>query len=94
MTTHKENERKVICSVERGFENSENNVGRLRAYFEIMPTSEITPINSTEHFCETESVFVTGQFPELKEKFGDRIFEATCIPTSFETREGDCRYVT
>ncbi|EGQ8542630.1 AAA family ATPase [Vibrio parahaemolyticus] len=89
-----QNERRVICAIERGYGNSDSDVGKLRAFFEIISPNEITPINSTEMFCETEKVFVTGRFSELKEKFGDKLFEASCIPTSFERRDGDCRYVT
>ncbi|GJA95505.1 PhoH family protein [Aeromonas caviae] len=94
MNTERPLERKVICSVERAYSNSESDVGKLRAYYEILPSNEIVQINSIELFCETERVFVTGQFTELKEKFGDRLFEVTCIPSSFEAREGDCKYVT
>ncbi|ANN29155.1 AAA family ATPase [Vibrio vulnificus] len=91
-----QHERRVICSIQRGYENSESDIGKLRAFYEILTTDEIVPINSprTELFCETEQVFVTGRFSELKDKFGDKLFEAVCIPTSFEVREGDCRYVT
>ena len=94
MNTERQIERKVICSVERAYGSSERDVGKLRAFFEILPTNEVVPINSTENFCETERVFVTGQFSELKEKFGDKLFEVICIPSNVETREGDCRYVT
>ncbi|AWK82841.1 AAA family ATPase [Photobacterium damselae] len=89
-----QNERRVICAIERGYSNSESDVGKLRAFFEIISPSEITPINCTEMFCETEKVFVTGRFSELQEKYGDKLFEASCIPSSFERRDGDCRYVT
>lgn len=94
MNTDRQAERKVICAVERAYGNSESDVGKLRAFFEILPTNEVVPINSTEHFCDTERVFVTGQFSDLKEKFGDKLFEVICIPSNFEAREGDCRYVT
>lgn len=91
-----QNERKVICAIERGTRHSESDVGKLKVFFEILPTNDIIPINSSgsDFFCETEKVFVTGQFTELQEKFGEKIFEATCIKTNFEIREGDCRYVT
>ncbi|MEI8672257.1 hypothetical protein P4S52_10240 [Vibrio sp. SA48] len=89
-----QNERRVICAIERGYGNSDSDVGKLRAFFEIISPNEIVPINSTEMFCETEKVFVTGRFSELEEKFGEKLFEASCIPTSFERRDGDCRYVT
>lgn len=89
-----QNERRVICVIERGYGNSDSDVGKLRAFFEIISPNEIVPINSTEMFCETEQVFVTGKFSELKEKFGEKLFEVACIPTSFERRDGDCRYVT
>lgn len=94
MNTERPLERKIICAVERGYSNSESDVGKLRAFYEIMPSNEVVPINSIEQFCETERVFITGQFTELKEKFGDKLFEATCIPSNYDAREGDCRYVT
>lgn len=87
-------ERKVICAVERAYTNSESDVGKLRAFYEVMPSNEVVPINSVEYFCDTERVFLTGQFTDLKEKFGDKLFEVTCIPSNSEAREGDCRYVT
>ncbi|EKI2325272.1 hypothetical protein ACRQPS_005199 [Klebsiella pneumoniae] len=55
---------------------------------------KIIPINQSEFFCETEQVFVTGGFSEIKDKFKDNLFEATCSPTNFEKKEGDCKYVT
>ncbi|CAM3557450.1 AAA family ATPase [Paraphotobacterium marinum] len=88
-----QNERRVICAIERGYGNSDSDVGKLRAFFEVSSPNEVTPINSTKMFCETEQVFVTGKFSELKEKFGNKLFEVYCIP-SFEHRDGDCRYVT
>lgn len=94
MNMDRQPERKVICAIERGYGNPESDVGKLRAFYEILSSNEIVPINSAEYFCDTERVFITGQFTELKDKFDDRLFEVTCIPSSFESREGDCRYVS
>ena len=94
MSNDRQLERKVICAIERGYDKSESDIGKLRAFYEVLPNNELVAINSLEEFCPTERVFVTGQFTELKDKFGDKLFEATCIPSNFEAREGDCRYVT
>lgn len=94
MNTDKPIERKIICAVDKGYTHAGSDLGKLKVFYEILPSGDVAPINSTEFFCETECVFVTGQFGELKEKFGDKLFEATCIPSSFELRDGDCRYVT
>jgi MoxR-like ATPase len=95
MDKHRQqNERRVICAIERGYGSSGSDVGELRAFFEIISPSEIIPINSAILFCETEKVFVTGKFSEFQEKFGEKLFEVTCIPTTFEVREGNCSYVT
>lgn len=94
MNIDRQPERKVICAIERGYAGSESDVGKLRAFYEVLPSNEIVQINSTEYFCDTEQVFVTGLFSELKDKFSEKLFEATCVPSSFEGREGDCRYVT
>ena len=95
MNNDKQVEKRVICAIERGYNNSDSDVGKLRAYYEILPTNEAVPINSTDNFfCNTEQVFVTGQFTELKDKFDERLFEAKCVHSNYDTREGDCKYVT
>jgi hypothetical protein len=94
MNIDRPTERKIICAVERGYGRSESDVGKLRAFYEVLPSNDIVPINVVDEFCVTEMVFVTGQFSELEEKFEERLFEATCKPTDFERRDGDCLYVT
>ncbi|GEM_PF-1140533 len=89
------NERKVLCAVDQAFYGErEDQFGKLKAYYEVFSNGEIIPINQSDFFCETEQVFVTGGFSEIKEKFKDNLFEATCSPTNFEKKEGDCKYVT
>ncbi|WP_409075724.1 AAA family ATPase [Pantoea sp. C3] len=89
------NERRVLCTTEKGYTNErEEQIGKLRAYFEVLDSGEIIPINSGEFFCETEQVFVTSGYTEIKNKFNEELFEAICIPTSFEQKDGNCKYVT
>ena len=94
MITDRQVERRIICTIDRSYGHAESDIGKIHALYEILPNNELTPINSVDHFCDTERVFVTGQFTELQEKYSGKIFEATCITSSFEGREGDCRYVT
>ncbi|WP_326902338.1 AAA family ATPase [Kosakonia cowanii] len=89
------NERKVMCTVDRSYYGDrEEQFGKLRAYYEIFSNGEVLPINKGDFFCETEQVFVTGGFSEIKEKYKDSLFEVICTPTNFEKKEGDCKYVT
>lgn len=94
MNIDKAVERKVICAVDKDYINSGRDVGKLKVFYEVLPSGEAVPINSTELFCETERVFVIGVFSELKDKFGDRLFEAVCSPSVTEYRIGECRYIT
>ena len=88
-------DRKVICTVEQSYSsNSMSDTGRLRVFYEVLPSKEIILINSGKPFCKTEQVFVTGQFTELKEKFGDKLFKVICKPSDYGLKEGDCNYVT
>lgn len=88
-------ERKVLCTIEKGYSSErDDQLGKLRVYFEILSNNEIVPINSTELFCNTEQVFVTSGYSELKEKFGQMLFVATCVHSKMEIRDGDCHYVT
>lgn len=89
------NDRRVLCTVDRAYySDREEQFGKLNAYYEIFSNGDIIPINQNEFFCETEQVFVTGGFSEIKEKFKDTLFEVMCTPTNFEKKEGDCKYVT
>lgn len=82
------NDRKVLCTVDRAFYGErEDQFGKLKAYYEVFSNGEIIPINQSEFFCETEQVFVTGGFSEIKDKFKDNLFEATCSPTNFEKKK-------
>ncbi|MGL5659880.1 MAG: hypothetical protein ACRDCX_01280 [Aeromonas sp.] len=94
MNTEKSTERKIICAIDNSYSNPSNDVGKLNVFFEVLPSGDITPINTAEFFCETEQVFVVGQFAELKERFGDSLFEVISIPSITEFRAGDCRYIT
>lgn len=88
-------ERRVLCTVEKGYiSEREEQIGKLRVYFEIFSSGDIFPINHNEFFCETEQVFVTGGYSEIKEKFKNNLFEVICTPTNFEKKDGDCKYVT
>jgi len=88
-------ERKVLCTIEKGYSSErEEQIGKLRVYYEIFDNGDILPVNQMEFFCDTEQVFVTNGYSEIKEKFKNNLFEAICIPTNFEQRDGNCRYVT
>lgn len=88
-------ERKVLCTIEKSYASErDEQLGKLRVYFEVHPGGEITPINSSEFFCNTEQVFVTTGYSDLKEKYGNSLFEARCVHTKNEVRDGDCSYVT
>ncbi|WP_413516675.1 AAA family ATPase [Photobacterium phosphoreum] len=88
-------ERRVICQIDRGY-SRDNDIGKVRAYFEILPNNDVIPINAAgySHFCDTERVFVTAKYSEIQERFEDRLFEVICIPSTFEVRDGDCKYIT
>ncbi|ETS31321.1 hypothetical protein BB987_13080 [Photorhabdus temperata] len=89
------NERKVLCTIEKGYSyEREDQLGKLRVYFEILSNGEIVPINKESLFCETEQVFVTSGYSELREKYSSSLFAATCVPTNFEKKEGNCQYIT
>lgn len=89
-------ERKVLCKIEKTYpsDREEQQLGKLRVFFEVMPNGEVLPINSTEEFCNTNQVFVTSGYHEIKNKFGNNLFEASCSPSRSELKDGDCRYVT
>ncbi|MDE8754346.1 AAA family ATPase [Pectobacterium polaris] len=88
-------ERKVLCTIEKGYSSErEEQIGKLRVYFEVFENGDILPINKIEFFCDTEQVFVTSGYSDIKEKFKNNLFEAICIPTNFEQKDGNCRYVT
>ena len=88
-------ERRVLCTIEKGYSSDrEEQIGKLRVYFEIFSNGEIYPVNQNEDFCDTEQVFVTGGYGDLKEKFKSSLFEVNCSPTNFERKDGDCKYVT
>ncbi|WP_232625493.1 AAA family ATPase [Pectobacterium parmentieri] len=88
-------ERKVLCTIEKGYSSErEEQIGKLRVYFEVFENGDILPINKMEFFCDTEQVFVTSGYSDIKEKFKSNLFEAICIPTNFEQKDGNCRYVT
>ncbi|MER1779526.1 hypothetical protein KC961_04985, partial [Proteus mirabilis] len=88
-------ERKVLCTIEKGYSSErEEQIGKLRVFFEIFENEDILPINQMEHFCDTEQVFVTSGYSDIKEKFKSNLFEVICIPTTFEQKDGNCRYVT
>ncbi|MBD8155775.1 AAA family ATPase [Pantoea agglomerans] len=88
-------ERKVLCTIEKGYTSErEDQIGKLRVYFEVFENGDILPINQMEFFCDTEQVFVTSGYSDIKEKFKNNLFEAICIPTNFEQKDGNCRYVT
>lgn len=88
-------ERKVLCTIEKSYHSErDDQLGKLRVFFEILPNGDVTPINSVEEFCFTNQVFVTSGFRDIKEKFGLNLFEATCTESRGELKDGDCRYVT
>ncbi|MEW4516208.1 AAA family ATPase [Proteus vulgaris] len=88
-------ERKVLCTIEKGYSSErEEQIGKLRVFFEIFENGDILPINQMEYFCDTEQVFVTSGYSDIKEKFKSNLFEVICIPTTFEQKDGNCRYVT
>ncbi|MNG69114.1 hypothetical protein D3C79_274640 [compost metagenome] len=88
-------ERKVLCTIEKGYSSErEEQIGKLRVYFEIFENGDISPINQMEFFCDTEQVFVTNGYSDIKERFKNNLFEAICIPTNFEQKDGNCKYVT
>lgn len=68
-------ERRVICQIDRGY-SRDNDIGKVRAYFEILPNNDVIPINAAgySHFCDTERVFVTAKYSEIQERFEDRLF--------------------
>lgn len=88
-------ERKVLCTIEKGYSSErEEQIGKLRVYFEVFENGDILPINKMDFFCDTEQVFVTSGYSDIKERFKSNLFEAICIPTNFEQKDGNCRYVT
>ncbi|QBY45112.1 hypothetical protein QE197_16240 [Arsenophonus nasoniae] len=88
-------ERRVICTLEKKYSfEKEEKIGRLNVLFEVLPDGNVSPVNQLEIFCETGQVFVTSGFNEIRERFNDAIFETKCKPTSFEHRDGECRYVS
>lgn len=88
-------ERKVLCTIEKGYSSErEEQIGKLRVYFEVFESGDISPINQIEFFCDTEQVFVTSGYSDIKDKFKNNLFEVICIPTTFEQKDGNCRYVT
>lgn len=88
-------ERKVLCTIEKGYTSErEEQIGKLRVYFEVLSNGDISPINEAEFFCTTEQVFVTSGYAEIKDSFKNNLFEAICIPTNFEQKDGNCKYVT
>lgn len=88
-------ERKVLCTIEKGYSSErEEQIGKLRVYFEVFESGDILPINKMEFFCDTEQAFVTSGYSDIKERFKSNLFEAICIPTNFEQKDGNCRYVT
>ncbi|BCZ60033.1 ATPase AAA [Serratia marcescens] len=88
-------ERKVLCTIEKGYSSErEEQIGKLRVYFEVFENGDILPINQMEFFCETEQVFVTSGYSDIKERFKNNLFEAICIPTNFDQKDGNCKYVT
>lgn len=45
-------ERRVLCTVEKGYSSErEEQIGKLRVYFEIFSTGDIFPINHNEFFA-------------------------------------------
>jgi hypothetical protein len=45
-------ERKVLCTIEKSYASErDEQLGKLRVYFEVHPGGEITPINSSEFFA-------------------------------------------
>ncbi|QQA74590.1 AAA family ATPase [Pectobacterium parmentieri] len=95
MNNMTQQERKVLCTIEKGYSSErEEQIGKLRVYFEVFENGDILPINKMEFFCDTEQVFVTSGYSDIKEKFKSNLFEAICIPTNFEQKDGNCRYVT
>ncbi|WP_048781305.1 MULTISPECIES: AAA family ATPase [Pantoea] len=88
-------ERKVLCTIEKSYSSErDEQIGKLRVYFEVFENGDILPINQMEFFCDTEQVFVTSGYSDIKERFKNNLFEAVCIPTSFEQKDGNCKYVT
>ncbi|EOW9550808.1 AAA family ATPase [Vibrio fluvialis] len=88
-------DRKVLCTIEKSYHGErDEQLGKLKVFFEILPNGDVTPINSVEEFCFTNKVFVTSGFGEIKEKFGTSLFEATCTESRVELKDGDCKYVT
>lgn len=88
-------ERRVLCTTEKGYSSErEEQIGKLRVYFEILNNGDISPINESEPFCETEQVFVTSGYADIKDKFKNSLFEVVCMPTTFEQKDGNCKYVT
>lgn len=88
-------ERRVLCTTEKAYSSErEEQIGKLRVFFEILSNGDISPINETEHFCETEQVFVTSGYADIKEKFKNTLFEVVCLPSTFEQKDGNCKYVT
>ncbi|WP_254185844.1 hypothetical protein [Pantoea sp. B270] len=88
-------ERRVLCTIEKGYSSErEEQIGKLRVFFEILNNGDISPINESEPFCETEQVFVTSGYADIKEKFKNTLFEVICMPTTFEQKDGNCKYVT
>ncbi|MFP1830428.1 AAA family ATPase [Lonsdalea quercina] len=88
-------ERKVLCTIEKGYSSErEEQIGKLRVYFEVFDNGDISPINKMGFFCDTEQVFVTSGYSDIKERFSNNLFEVICVPTNFEQKDGNCRYVT
>lgn len=83
-------ERRVLCTTEKGYSSErEEQIGKLRVYFEILNNGDISPINESEPFCETEQVFVTSGYADIKDKFKNSLFEVVCMPTTFEQKDGN-----
>ena len=88
--------RRILCTIEKSFNaEREDHIGRLNAHFEITQNDDVIPINNASDFCETNQVFVTFGYGEIKNKYGSLLFEAECVLSSrAENKEGDCKYVT
>jgi len=88
-------ERRVFCTIDKGYGlEREEQIGKLKVYFEIQSNGDISPINENEFFCDTEQVFVTSGYSEIKDRFKSNLFEVICVPTNFEQKDGNCKYVT
>ena len=86
---------KLLCTINNDFKSHDDNFGKLDAHFELRDKQSVTLVNQGDFFCETEQLFVTAGFAELRKKFGERLFIAECIPNkSTERKADDCAFVT